>query len=68
MQNDKLETIAEEMLDGVSGGHRRGIGAVVGGVVDGVLDLAGHVLGAGLSAVGGILSGLGGLLSGGRHH
>jgi hypothetical protein len=67
MQNDKLETISEEMLDSVSGGHRRGIGAVVGGVIDGVLDVAGHIVGGGLSALGGLLSGLGGLLSG-RHH
>lgn len=70
MQNDKLETIAEEMLDGVSGGGR-GRGhhhASIGGIIDGALGFVGHVVGGGLSLVGGLLSGLGGLFSGHRHH
>lgn len=72
MNNAKLETISEEMLDSVSGGGRghghHGIGSLIGGVVDGALHVVGHVVGAGLSAVGGLLSGLGGLLSGRSHH
>lgn len=67
MSTDKLETISEELLDGVSGGGRGGHGVTIGGVIDGAIGFVADVVGHGLSAVGGVLSGLGGILSG-RHH
>jgi hypothetical protein len=65
MKKEVLTTIDENMLEGVAGGgygHSSG-----GGLIGGLLGLAGGVLKAGLGLVGGVLSGLGSLLSGGGH-
>ena len=64
---EKFETISEDLLDSVSGGGRGRRGVSVGGIIDGVLDFAGDVVGGALRGLGGLLSGLGGLF-GGRHH
>ena len=64
MNENKLETISEDLLENVSGGGR-GHGVTIGGVIDGAIGFVADVLGHGLSAIGGVLSGIGGLLS---HH
>jgi hypothetical protein len=64
MNENKLETISEDLLENVSGGGR---GVTIGGVIDGAIGFVADVLGHGLSAVGNVLSGIGGILSGGRH-
>jgi hypothetical protein len=67
MNIDKLETISEDMLDGVSGGHGRGGREGGGGLVGGALHLVGDVVGGAVHLVGEVVGGLFGLLFGHRH-
>jgi hypothetical protein len=55
MNNDKLVTISEDLLDSVSGGGR---GHGGGGLIGGLLGLVGGVVHAGVGIVGGVLGAL----------
>jgi len=56
MNTDKLNTIDEALLDGVSGGGYSGCGPSLGGLISAKLNLIAGVVSCGLAVVGSVLS------------